>query len=79
MGFADSDVQRVLRLPNYDINKAFDKQIIDTIATLNDNLLGLGYIKPTTMFAIMKSKKYGETECKYYANLSPEFSVRHCE
>ena len=61
---------------NLSINSEFDKKLIDEINILQEGLLVSGEIKPTQMLSMLRRNDYS-VKTKYWANLTPERSIRH--
>jgi hypothetical protein len=61
--------------PNYDVNSPTDTQFIDFVEGLNSDLINLGFIKPTMLYAAMAKKSAG-IKPRTIGNLTPEFCVR---
>ncbi len=58
---------------NFKMDKPEDIAFIDKVASLDEQLIEAGTLKPTHMMAIMS---LNPEECRYYKNISPAFSVR---
>jgi hypothetical protein len=61
--------------PNFDVNNQSDLRFIDLVEALNSNLLDLGAIKPTMLFADL-GKKGLRSNPRIYQNRSPKFCLR---
>jgi SAM-dependent methyltransferase len=63
---------------NFDASADSDKALIDFVSYLNDHLIDMGDIKPTTMIATMRPKIQGiEGASRHLRHWRPEFCVRH--
>jgi GT2 family glycosyltransferase/SAM-dependent methyltransferase len=61
--------------PNFDPDLAEDRELVDRIARLDEELIDTGVVKPTHMIAALRSRPLGRTIS--YKHWTPEFSVRY--
>jgi SAM-dependent methyltransferase len=61
--------------PNYDPANAFDREFIDLVQEINEQLISDGVLKPTSMVAVMMNENVPHPAI--YKHWSPEFAIRY--